>query len=605
MLRLIAIILSLLMMTYSTLALCQEKFEAQITIVVNGLGNEGAPFPSALADFWKQIPNQPAHNVNVKHIDYSKNELIDFPIPDGKTWKSTLLFKTEEEKRIDALKKIRADLITSVKVPSEFKTSATSLTKESRAWLKKILEGIAQNQDIPESHMLYLEPDSTTGKHPIYSSTDDIIKYILESSDKNKNFLILYKIYSVISGTDEVKAKTELPVPIMASKKSDENVSTNTENKKSSLSVPGAEPIVLSANTNNDHYAIIEIGSKGVKAAVVQLDRDNAMLEEKDEDKFAEAISSKIIRKKYETLDKNAIHPDSVNEVASAVETFYRMIIRDYQLNPRHIFIVGSSGVAQVSHKERLAEAVNQKVKSLIPSLATNSKSFIEFVSADHEARYGFEGVIRLLPPSVRNIRRKQALFIDIGSGNTKAAYLDEDGKVTTFDVEWGTTSYSKEVQNQRRDREFRDVSAELRESLVTMAIRNTTARKPGLRNLGRIYLVGGIVWGMTNIMKPVDKRNFPLLSYKIINDFHNRVISRDSEQTVCRDNPDISKNTQIDKICRKFTMEDLIAGSDILLAFANELKFDRKDRIAFFRDSLYLWPIGYLSNKIAEEGVR
>lgn len=561
----------------------------KILIVTPGVGDRGAEFPTTLAALWKplSVSGKPiGQEVVLRRIDYTQQKLVEFPQPKAETNAITDFFviQSESQKQIKYLDDIVETISNkNYKIPAEIATPKEQPTSEQYAWITTQIDNLKEKEGVPESGVLYLDPNGEPAQgKTVFTTQQDARRYIesqIESSNSdqqsevNLTFLVIYKLSSKVN----IPVSEQLPIRKAVSA------------GPAQMASQDASPII-----NPDLFGIIEIGSKGVKAAVIQLTNTEIVVEE-DED----AIVSRVIRKKYTTLDKNAIHPDSIQEVADAVTQLWQNIKRDFDIDYRNIYIVGSSGIANISHKDRLTDAVRQKLDKEVAHYRA-----IDFISAEDEAKYAFEGVIRLLPNTdsrnrnLRELRRQQAILIDIGSGNTKGAYL-EDGGITTFEIPWGTASFSNEVDKQRDARAFKDVSADLRTGLLVPKIRDATQRKVGLRNLGRVYLIGGIAWALTNLIHPEDTHKFPILSFHDIDTLHNRLIANDADLRVCRENAAIKINADIAQICKKFTIENLIAGTDILKALSQELHFETKDKIAFFKDSLYLWPIGYLEHKV------
>jgi hypothetical protein len=51
------------------------------------------------------------------------------------------------------------------------------------------------------------------------------------------------------------------------------------------------------------------------------------------------------------------------------------------------------------------------------------------------------------------------------------------------------------------------------------------------------------------------------------------------------------------------FTQEQILAGTQVLKAFDDEMHFADKDALFFSRRALYAWPHGYLLEKLCKPG--
>ena len=339
-------------------------------------------------------------------------------------------------------------------------------------------------------------------------------------------------------------------------------------------------------------YGVIEIGSKGIKAEVIQ-----------ELDKLNDAGFKYIARDDKEDIESrnvNATVPSTKDDTVAAVTGVMVEMQQRFSIPCEQIVIYGSSGLAKKApHKDELLAAIQT---------ATGRK--MEFISAADEAKYVFDGV-------VPEWRRSEVISVDIGSGNTKGAFLKSGQKEDeTYNVPVGTADFSREIDKKRGDKSFTLAAEEQKKAIVIPEIRNAIQLKPALLNSQRIYLAGGISWALATLTHPCDKEQtvtrkeervagFTRLRAEDINTFYNNA-TRD-RKTLFQPNLSACTPEQLKKVQKDinkiktdaFSENDLIAGAEILRAFSQELKFSEKESIFFARYAIEALPIGYLIQQL------
>ena len=148
-------------------------------------------------------------------------------------------------------------------------------------------------------------------------------------------------------------------------------------------------------------YAGIEIGSKGIKISVIDVNN----IKKGDYDILAYWTENVGIAKGI-AIDGNLAEED-INKAAVVVFENLVKIRNKYSVDDENIYIVGSSGVALAQNKQALID----KVKAV-----TNKD--LEYITAETEGKMLLKGSI---PPS----DYQDAIVLDIGGGNTKGGYVD------------------------------------------------------------------------------------------------------------------------------------------------------------------------------------
>lgn len=244
----------------------------------------------------------------------------------------------------------------------------------------------------------------------------------------------------------------------------------------------------------SDLYGIIEIGSSGIKPLVIQALPVNETTEPPP---AGTEIEPYQVREKMPTIEDNAMNEDAAAKTTTDVLATFAAMRTQYSVPASQIYVVGSSGLAAQPSKT----VVETKVNAGLPAEAPR----MEFITAEEEAALAFRGVMDRLPPFWRAKRYPQVLFLDIGSGNMRGAYVTRTSPFTigTFEIPWGTKTFGKKVDAVRGEKPFVTAAEELRKTEVVQALRSASQRFPGLQNLNRVYLAGGASYAMTTLLHP------------------------------------------------------------------------------------------------------
>lgn len=337
-------------------------------------------------------------------------------------------------------------------------------------------------------------------------------------------------------------------------------------------------------------FGSIEVGAKGVKGKVIQqlatLNEDGSKL---------------IIFRKEKIEDRNvtAVDPNSKSATVKAVKDMFQEIQKRFNIPCEQIVIYGSSGMAEKApHKKVLVQEVQQ---------ATGRA--MKFITSEEEASLVFDGVVPAW-------RVNEVTLVDIGSGNTKGAFLDSQGQHITFSFPFGTATFTNEIKNSQGNIDFKGAAEKAKQKKLIPQIFSEVQRKPGMQTSPKIYLAGGISWALFTLTRPCSREfdvigkkeerldSFAPISSEDINTFYYNATQ--DQKTLF--NPDLSNcsaerrkevKKEIAEIKKDtFTEENLIAGSEILRAFNQELRFSKKE-IFFVRSAKDALLIGYLKEQL------
>ncbi|RBP41231.1 Ppx/GppA phosphatase family protein [Roseimicrobium gellanilyticum] len=337
-------------------------------------------------------------------------------------------------------------------------------------------------------------------------------------------------------------------------------------------------------------FGVIELGSKGIKAIVVEdkgLDANKLLL-------------PPFTIEEFKPKNKNPYDGDTAPQVAQEVLNIKSSMIGKYHMPENQIYVVMSSGIPA----EVKAKLEGKQVKGIE----------LQSIDAPTESRYVFQGIV---PP--HRYGKNEVVVLDIGSGNSKGAYLDEPpATFETYALQMGTGTFSKEVTKLKQNGEdFKAVAMKLAGEELLAPLQGQIRNKPGMQNCSRLYLAGGLPYVMTTLLHPerigskdpedpAGKKtsDWVPLSAADINRFYELATTNPAALL----KPDRSKlkgdlkaaNEELDRVIGIFNQDELTAGAILLKLFTDNMHAERKDGIFFSRRALYAWPQGYVKEKIA-----
>jgi Ppx/GppA phosphatase family len=332
----------------------------------------------------------------------------------------------------------------------------------------------------------------------------------------------------------------------------------------------------------------IEIGSKGVKATVIEVTPGR-------EGPASRQLFSKTANTTIAALKDGKLREDAIAETAEEVERFFKQMRTEFRVPADNIYIVGSSGVPKAPNSDELVKAVK-----------TRTGKDLRFIDAQTETALTIAGVVK---PDLR----AESVLVDIGSGNTKGGYLTGTGqarRVASFSVPYGTVTYTAQVKKQAGEAgKFVETAARLRDDLLTRPIAAAVERNPELVKRQRVYLSGGMSWALATLVKPqAAEEAYVSLTADDIEAFHRLVTKTPGAfpEVDLSQVKDARARTQAAKDLRRvkdvFTPENLISGSEILRSLSTALKF--KDRRLFFpRYGYVAWIQSYVLDRATPGG--
>jgi serine/threonine protein kinase len=359
------------------------------------------------------------------------------------------------------------------------------------------------------------------------------------------------------------------------------------------------KPSSGSGNPVVGRWGAIEIGSKGIKAMVIDVFEN----EDKDgydfTDLWHDDANPTLVAS---AADGQNFSPKALDAAEDHVRHFFKIMQERYDLPAERVYVMCSSGLFVPFAKNELAIKRNQDALAAHVKTATGRP--LEPVTAKDEARLAMKSCV-----SPKDW--KDTVFIDIGSGNTKGGYFESDDVFDAMDIDFGSVTYAKRIKEdaQRSFRPFAQQAAMSRPALLEQPLREQIARMPGLATQKKVQLAGGAVWALATLTHPNDSGDritldakdidrFGLLVQKPRNDEEREKVLRLEVLPQVND-PEQYKRTEaeIKRVVKTFHLDNLQAGAEILKALSNEYRFAEK-QLGFFRRSHLAWPLGFMLEK-------
>jgi hypothetical protein len=335
--------------------------------------------------------------------------------------------------------------------------------------------------------------------------------------------------------------------------------------------------------TDNDAYGVVEVGASGIRGQVVKTGAN------------VNDGTAVDLLKEYAPIEANAFALTAAgsDRIKTTVDLIRKEMEEEFQVVPSRFYVVGSSGLPE-------------EAKSLLSGIDFDTTNKIEFVTPAQESIFGFRGI-------VSSQKAPDVVSLDIGSGNSKGAYLEQTvPKLTfaSFSVPWGTKTGAADIDKNRNGSDFLVAAEDFRVKRLIPAIRSQTEQYPGMQNRRYLYLSGGIVWAMETLLHPFQDEVLQEVSIDEINTFCDQALTKVNSllhpdlEALAKSNSSLSPaalgkaKAEVSRVSTVFTEDQIVAGALILKTFASEMHFKQKDAIFFARTALNAWPRGYLVDK-------
>jgi hypothetical protein len=343
-------------------------------------------------------------------------------------------------------------------------------------------------------------------------------------------------------------------------------------------------------------YAGIEVGSKGVKMSLIEMNRNTRR------------------NSNYNVLADTSVNTDFISfnratfdATLNAFYGLYSTAMEFYQINPDKIFTVISSGVKVSADK---GDKINW-ISTLIDSfkLRTHDPNrHVEVISPEEEARLSHLGIV---PES----KRFTTFLIDIGSGNTKGGYFPGNNTkhIKLFQLTWGTQSTANAAINRLdNDNSIRNYYKQLERVLSGDADKEITyaVNVSGAYNMSdNIAFSGGAAWATAVLLFPdlIDDPVVPV-TYDHVKKFNEKLYedyNSFSEKNLLKKITDNIPNKkeigkEIKTVNKVFNQRAMLAASGLLLKIMRQFEgVYEKKQFYLVKNGQVGWISAYVNENI------
>jgi exopolyphosphatase/pppGpp-phosphohydrolase len=329
---------------------------------------------------------------------------------------------------------------------------------------------------------------------------------------------------------------------------------------------------------NENFYAGIEIGAKGMKTTILEL--------------------LNIKKGTYSTIDswtestpvgKNisidgTIKSDDLDKTINLIKENFTKINIEKAVPTKNIIIVVSSGVGM---------AKNVKEFLSIIDLTLNVKS--KLISVEDEVKLMILGGI-----PVNKIN--ESIMLDIGGGNTKGGYLtslkDENSYFfSPIKLKYGTVTLTEKIINSVKKKEdFNEyltnstkLNDSIKEAFGEMINSNSLIQKKK-----NYYFSGGAVWAFVTLSQNKDVGEYKEFTIDQVKKHHYDLLTNYSKfEKLAESNPDIQR------VLGTYSHQYLISGNNILISFMENIKNIEDKKIYFISNGHLAWLKSYIIETI------
>ncbi|MBI1913152.1 MAG: hypothetical protein HYS12_00080 [Planctomycetes bacterium] len=348
------------------------------------------------------------------------------------------------------------------------------------------------------------------------------------------------------------------------------------------------------AQSQTSRHGGIEIGSKGVKATVleVSLDKQGRPLKVGKPRFNKTANTTLAVVEKDQRANKDKFKEAAIKETAEEVGKFFKLMQDNFKVPPENIYVIGSSGLPAAANKQDLVKAVEEATRD-----STGHGKKLLFIDQNEEVRLSIMGV---LPAKDLG----NSVFVDVGSGSTKCGYFEQETSTSVQRLSIvrtkleGTVSYTRRVTGSMKEagKDFARQADALREARFTEPLREELERRPGLANRNSVFLSGGIVWALVTVVKPETiKDQLVRITIADIEKFHQRL----TKDPNVFPEPDLAAITDtktreeaakdVQRVRDTFTTENLLAGAEVLRGIARAFRLEQQQKTIYFARNGYI----------------
>ena len=340
----------------------------------------------------------------------------------------------------------------------------------------------------------------------------------------------------------------------------------------------------------------IEVGSKGVKMSLVEIDK-----------KATRVGSFRLLKDSTVNTDFISFTESSFTATLNGFTGMFETARDRYQVNSERIFTVVSSGVKGQAEKDSRLPWVQRLIDSFRVRIAEPGRK-VEMVDIREEARLSHLGIV---PES----KRYTTFLVDIGSGNTKGGYFPNGNtdELKLFQVNWGTRSIHNAVEKRLDEdgsitnytRQLYRVLSGAPNSEIEYAVNVS-----GAYNMSdNIAFSGGIAWSVSTLLYPelYDHTVVPV-TYEEVLRFSERLARNPNEfsaESLMRKitDPLVDRKAihrEIRDVNKVFDQRSLLSGAGLLLKIMRQFEgIYEKKQFYLVKNGQVGWVSAYVDESI------
>ncbi len=350
---------------------------------------------------------------------------------------------------------------------------------------------------------------------------------------------------------------------------------------------------------NTEKFAGIDIGSKGVKLSILQIENPGQKLN------------------KYTVIKDTSLNTDFISftnssfvQTANAIRSLYFFANKTNSVSTTNIFTVISSGVKALADRENKQSEIARLIDTFRTIIGDNNKK-VDVINVTDEARLSHLGIV---PES----RRYTTFLIDIGSGNTKGGYFPngntEDLKL--FDLSWGTKSVANESEKRLiEDKTFANYQKQVTRVLAGQANKDIVYAV----NVSNAFMMndyvafsGGISWASATLLFPeLQENSVVAVTYQDVQKLYDKIARNYAslnENAIAATITDKTINKtpvvkEIKRVHQVFDQKALLAGTGLLLGIMRQ--FDgvyEKKQFYLVKNGQVGWISAYVNQHIGNK---
>ena len=357
-----------------------------------------------------------------------------------------------------------------------------------------------------------------------------------------------------------------------------------------------SQNFIVSNYKEDDLYAGIDVGSKGVKLSIIKMGKNAS-------------VTGSFVAVKDTSINTDFISftPKTFNATLYAIKTLYNLASQMYNIPAEKIFTVVSSGIKGQAEKENKQDRIVALADSL-RLILNEPKRVVPIIGVMEEAKLSHLGI-------VPEARRYNTFLIDIGSGNTKGGYFKNGNtkELKLFMLNWGTKSISNATEKRLDDdksitnykKQLNRVLAGDPNNEIVYAVNES-----GAYNMNDNFAFsGGIAWAVATLLYPelADNSVVPLkfedltaLNEKLAKNFSaitpRAIAGSVTDKTINKHNIE----EEVARVQKVFDQKALMAGTSLLINIVRQFEGTQEKKNFFLvKNGQVGWISAYVSESV------